>query len=73
MGGIGNLEGAHSQLQTAVQGQDWQMDAYRALAISHSDLGDYESAVIANEQAIEQHGKLLALYFEQAEFCAAFR
>ncbi len=67
-GGIGDLQTARSQLLTVTESQQWQIDAYRALAISHGDLGNYQAALIANEQAIARHEKLLALYFEQAEF-----
>ena len=67
-GGIGDLQTARSQLLTATESPQWQVDSYRALAISHGDLGDYEAALDANEEAIKHHSKLLALYFEQAEF-----
>jgi len=45
---------------------DWRADAYRVLAIAHSDLGQYEQAAQAVETAISYHRRLLPLHFERA-------
>jgi tetratricopeptide (TPR) repeat protein len=44
----------------------WRADAYRVLAIAHSDLGHYEQAAQAVELAISFHRRLLPLHFERA-------
>jgi tetratricopeptide (TPR) repeat protein len=45
---------------------DWQLDALRALAISYSDLGRYQEAGEAINQAIKLNPHLPVLYFERA-------
>ena len=45
---------------------DWRADAYRVLAITHSDLGQYSDAADAVETAISYHRRLLPLHFERA-------
>lgn len=45
---------------------DWQADAYRVIAIAHSDLGDYDLAATAAETAISFNNRLIPLHFERA-------
>ena len=45
---------------------DWRADAYRALAIAHSDLAQYDAAATAIEQAITHQRRLIPLHFERA-------
>lgn len=45
---------------------DWQADAYRALAITHSDLGRYDNASTSIAQAISHNRRLIPLHFERA-------
>jgi tetratricopeptide (TPR) repeat protein len=44
----------------------WRADAYRVLAIAYSDLGQYQQAAQAVEQAIEYNRRLIPLHFERA-------
>ncbi len=45
---------------------NWRADAYRVLALAHSDLGQYEDAASAVETGISYNRRLLALHFERA-------
>lgn len=45
---------------------DWRADAYRVLAIAHSDSGDYQDAAQAIDQAIDYNRRLIPLHFERA-------
>jgi tetratricopeptide (TPR) repeat protein len=65
-GGAGSFELALRESLQAAQNPDWQLDSQRALAISYSDLGDYESAMKAVERAISLNPRLAPLRFEQA-------
>lgn len=49
-----------------ISAPEWKADAYRVLAIAHSDLGHYEEAAQAVEIAIAHHRRLLPLHFERA-------
>jgi tetratricopeptide (TPR) repeat protein len=65
-GGAGSFEISLRENLQAVQSESWRLDSQRALAISYSDLGDYESAITAVDRAIRQNNRLLPLYFERA-------
>lgn len=45
---------------------DWRADAYRVLAIAHSDLGQYDLAATDIETAISFNNRLIPLHFERA-------
>jgi tetratricopeptide (TPR) repeat protein len=60
------LREAQRAVEIAASAPDWSADAYRALAIAWSDLGDYEQAARAIEQAIDQQKRWSPLYFERA-------
>lgn len=63
--------GVHEQArQEAIHilNADRNMDAYRALAFSLSDLGRPDEAIRAIDQALADNNKLLALLFEKAMF-----
>lgn len=45
---------------------DWRADAYRVIAIAHSDLGQYDLAATAIETAISFNNRLIPLHFERA-------
>lgn len=67
-GGAGSFEIALRESLQAVQtasGSD-SLDAYRALAISYSDLGNYDEAITNVERALTFNNKLISLYFERA-------
>ncbi len=70
-GGQGLFEAALRESKRAVEiaqngDSDWLADSYRALAIAYSDLGRYQEAIGAIEQAIQHHDRLIPLYFERA-------
>lgn len=69
-GRVGSYNNALAQNETAIarsrQGDAHKLDAYRAQAISLSDLGRYEEAFSVVQQAIALNERLLVLYFEQA-------
>lgn len=65
-GGTGSFELALRESLQAAENPAWQMDSQRALAISYSDLGDYQSAIKAVERAISLNSRLVPLYFERA-------
>ncbi|MBZ0275719.1 MAG: tetratricopeptide repeat protein [Anaerolineae bacterium] len=65
-GGVGSFELALRESQQAAQSPEFQMDSQRALAITYSDLGDYQSAIQSIERAIKQNNRLVPLYFERA-------
>jgi tetratricopeptide (TPR) repeat protein len=67
-GGVGGYDNALREQQAVTgQGADpWQVDAWRALAISYSDLGRYDEAGATVEKAIALNPHLPVLYFEQA-------
>lgn len=65
-GGAGSYEISLRENLLAVEGSTWQMDARRALAISYSDLGDYDTAIKTVERAISLNSRLIPLYFERA-------
>lgn len=45
---------------------DWRADAYRILALAHSDSGQYSDAAEAIETAISYNRRLVPLHFERA-------
>ncbi len=65
-GGVGSFELALREGTQAAANVDWQLEGLRAMAISYSDLGNYQSAVTAVESAIKLNSHLLPLYFERA-------
>jgi tetratricopeptide (TPR) repeat protein len=65
-GGVGSFEIALRESQQATQSLEWQLEGQRAIAISYSDLGDYQKAVEAVERAIQANHYLIPLYFERA-------
>jgi tetratricopeptide (TPR) repeat protein len=65
-GGVGSFEIALRESRQVAQDATWQMEGQRALAISYSDLGDYDNAIQAVEQAIALNRHLIPLYFERA-------
>ena len=65
-GGVGSLEISLRENLLAVQSSRWQLDSQRALAISYSDLGDYEGAIQAVDRALNLNSRLIPLYFERA-------
>lgn len=60
------LREARRAVEVAVDAPEWAADAYRALAVAWSDLGNYEQAALAIEQAIQQQKRWSPLYFERA-------
>jgi len=46
----------------------WLADAYWVLALAYRDLGRYDAAALAIEQAIAVNSRLLHLYFERASY-----
>ena len=65
-GGVGSFEISLRENLQAVQSSNWRLDSQRALAISYSDLGDYDSAMGAVDRAIALNSRLIPLYFERA-------
>jgi tetratricopeptide (TPR) repeat protein len=67
-GGAGSYEIALRESLQAVQTATTAdaLDALRALAISYSDLGNYEEASRIVERALTFNDRLLSLYFERA-------
>jgi len=70
-GSRGIFEAALRESERAVQianatAPDWRADAYRVLAIAYSDMGQYQQAAQAVEQAIEHNRRLIPLHFERA-------
>ena len=70
-GSRGIFEAALREAEQAVQiannfTPDWRADAYRVLAITYSDLGRYQDAAAAVEQAIQYNRRLVPLHFERA-------
>ncbi len=70
-GGQGLFDVALRESQRAVElaaelQSNWLADAYRALAIAYSDLGQYDQAAGAVEDAMTHHRHLIPLYFERA-------
>jgi tetratricopeptide (TPR) repeat protein len=65
-GGVGSFEISLRENLQAVQSSGWRLDAQRALAVSYSDLGDYENALTAVDRAIGLNTRLVPLYFERA-------
>jgi len=66
-GSVGSFEIAMRESLRASQAEsDFQLDALRALAISYSDLGDYQNASSAVMRAIQLNNRLTPLYFERA-------
>ena len=65
-GGVGSFQIALRESQQVAQDATWQMEGQRALAISYSDLGDYDGAIQSVERAIALNRHLIPLYFERA-------
>lgn len=67
-GGVGGYDNALREQQsvTSRDADPWQVDAWRALAISYSDLGQYKEAGKTVEKAIALNPRLPVLYFEKA-------
>lgn len=65
-GGVGSFEVALRESRQVAQDATWQLEGQRALAISYSDLGDYDNAIQSVERAIALNRHLLPLYFERA-------
>jgi tetratricopeptide (TPR) repeat protein len=67
-GGAGSYEVSLRESLQAVQTATVTdaLDALRALAISYSDLGNYEEAARTVERALGYNDKLISLYFERA-------
>lgn len=65
-GSVGSFEIAMRESLEAAKSQTWQIESQRALAISYSDMGDYDSAIVAIERAIKLNPRLIPLYFERA-------
>ncbi|MBL8162885.1 MAG: hypothetical protein JNJ61_12930, partial [Anaerolineae bacterium] len=63
---VGSFEIALRESQQASQGDGWQIESQRAIAISSSDLGDYQGAIKAIDRALGLNRHLLPLYFERA-------
>lgn len=65
--GAGGFEVALQEAQRATNtDSDWRMDALRVVALSYGDLGRYDEAAAAVEEAITLNTRLLALHFERA-------
>lgn len=69
-GSVGGFEIAlRESANAAANATGWmRVDALRALAISHADLGAYEDAVKTVEAAIAANPNLVLLYFERAQY-----
>lgn len=68
-GSVGSFETALRESQRAAERESpWLLEAQRAMAISQSDLGDYEGALRTIGAVIDRYPRLTALYFEQALF-----
>ena len=65
-GSVGSHDIALRESLQAVTDPGWRMDTHRALAISYSGVGDYESASESIERAIRLNDRLIPLYFERA-------
>lgn len=65
-GGVGSFERALRDSQQASLNLEWQLEGQRAQAISYSDLGDYQNAILSVERAIKLNRFLIPLYFERA-------
>jgi tetratricopeptide (TPR) repeat protein len=71
-GGIGSYDRALREQElvaaqiTTLNGVDLQLDFLRALAIAYSDLGRYDEALKAIDNAIQINPRLNVLYFERA-------
>jgi tetratricopeptide (TPR) repeat protein len=65
-GGVGSFETALRESQRASLSLEWQLEGQRAQAISYSDLGDYQNAILSVERAIQLNRFLIPLYFERA-------
>lgn len=65
-GGVGSFETALRESQQASLSLEWQLEGQRAQAISYSDLGDYQNAILSVERAIKLNRYLIPLYFERA-------
>lgn len=63
---VGSFEIALRESQQAAQGDGWQIESQRAIAISSSDLGDYQGAIKAIDRALGLNRHLIPLYFERA-------
>lgn len=63
---VGSFEIALRESQQAAQNADWQIESQRAIAISSSDLGDYQGAIRAIDRALTLNRHLIPLYFERA-------
>ena len=61
-----SLREAKVAVELSEQYRQYQMESYRVLAIAHSDLGEYESAIINISRAIEFNRRLIPLHFERA-------
>jgi len=67
-GRVGGYDAALRQAQQISLEGDLALEVYRALAISHSDLGHYDEAINAIDQALGINNRLAFLHFERAEF-----
>jgi tetratricopeptide (TPR) repeat protein len=68
-GRVGGHGSAMSENRRAADAGDaWQLDALRGLAISLGDLGQYDEAFDAIEQAVALNGRLIVLHFERAYY-----
>jgi tetratricopeptide (TPR) repeat protein len=65
-GSVGSFEIALRESLEAAKSPTWQLESQRALAISYSDMGDYDSAIDSIERAIKLNPRLIPLYFERA-------
>lgn len=65
-GSVGSFNIALRESQQAALNPDFQIDGFRAMAISYSDLGDYKTAIQTVERAISLNRHLIPLYFERA-------
>lgn len=65
-GGAGSFNIALRESQQANAQGDWPLESLRAMAISYSDLGDYQSAIETIEKALRLNRHLIPLYFERA-------
>lgn len=65
-GGVGSFQVALRESEQVARDAIWQLEGQRALAISYSDLGDYDSAIQSVERAIALNRYLVPLYFERA-------
>jgi tetratricopeptide (TPR) repeat protein len=65
-GSVGNHDIALRESQKAAEQPEWGLESQRAIAISYSDLGQYQKAIDAVERAIRYNRYLPVLYFERA-------